>query len=188
MMPQPEEGKVRIKCEITKSGYTGGFARTGTIPCSEGFEARVWVRAPRDSDNDWSWTYTALVAKSIPVGKCLSKLESLCNKEDPSTWAYGIAFGNTPCNLTPTTDLDDDLPMKEPIKISYDRTNRKVTFTLGADVYTQTGLPEGIDFAIAVGLYTPPQESEVELVSVDGIPYKDLRERLQKHPQGFLLH
>ena len=67
--PQPEEGKIGIKS--IRTGYSAYFCKTGVIPCSEGFEARVWLRVPWNEEcNDWGYTYTALVAKSIPVGKC----------------------------------------------------------------------------------------------------------------------
>ena len=91
----------------------------------------MWLRRPPD----WGYTYTALVAEGYQARKCYDNLYLLRNKEDPSTWAYGVNCGKHPCNLTPTKDRGGYLSAKEPIKISYNRKQRTVKFTLGNDVY-----------------------------------------------------
>ncbi len=55
----------------------------------------------------------------------------------------------------------DNLSADEPIRIRYSKASKKVTFTLGDFIYSQTGLPDDVDFAIAVGLIEPPMKAEV---------------------------
>lgn len=159
MTTQLDKGMVGVECHWP--GYLT-TVKTGAIPCSEGFEALVWLRLPYRDRNDWICTSTALMADGIPVGECGSKLSPLWNKEDPSTLAYGVRFGVTPCNLTPTDNRPGgSLSSAEPIRIRYSKASKKVTFTLGDDIYSQTGLPDDVDFAIAVGLHVQPMKAEV---------------------------
>ena len=74
---------------------------------------------------------------------------------------------NEPYNLKVNT-RGIKLAYQEPIKITYSRTQRTVRFTSKEFDYSQSGLPQGVEFAVAIGLGSESQKVEVELIHVDG--------------------
>ena len=92
-----------------------------------------------------------------PVKQCWNKIASVWNKEDPGTWAYAVMPGhrNSNHNFNLKTIINQKvgrISQDESVTVTYDKEARTVRFTSSYFDLYQTGLPEDVDFCLAVTL------------------------------------
>ena len=93
----------------------------------------------------------ALVSRAVIQNKTMTVWDMLMNGSDESQHIYGV-IQNEPYNLK-VDARGTKLAYQEPIKITYSRTQRTVRFTSKEFDYSQSGLPQDVEFAIAIGLW-----------------------------------
>ena len=143
---------------FTVGDYIGPEAKTGVIPCREGFEVVARLKVPYPGYDDWSGTTVALTA--VPFDKCD---DNLYEKEDPNAHIYGVRNSdNLPCNLK-VSRKGSKLHYTDPITVTYSKKDRTVKFSSKNFDYYQTDLPDK-DFGIYVWLCFKPQELELKLI------------------------
>ena len=97
-MGDPQAQTVNIKMgEWDGDDY---WARTGFIPCENGFTAEVRILTPCRYCTDWSGNRLALITDQVPLDELYWKYLEVRRKEDSSIEVYGLyPRGNTPFNL-----------------------------------------------------------------------------------------
>ena len=154
----------------TDDGFKTG--KTGPLKCRKGFTARARLKTPVKDKSTWRYEYVYLIDAKVPVGECRGKIESVYNKEDPDTWAYGVwpgTYQNSYSFNLKTTSIEKyaSLPQSEPVIIKYDKEKREVRFTSAHFNLFQTDLPEEVDFCLAVTIGGYGFEIEIELLSLE---------------------
>ena len=137
----PEAKKITMR-RVPEDNHCGRIAKTGPLKCRKGFTARARLKTPRRGKSTWYNETVYLIDAKVPVGECEDKINSVYNKEDPDTWAYGVYPGGSngviKYNLkTTSNESTEPLPQSEPVIIKYDKESGRCGLPLPTSTSTR---------------------------------------------------